>query len=367
MTHRVARSGLTIESSRADSNGGHHLSTAVDGWDAAAFSMLAGRRLRPSFVLVGFSALACATVASESMWPAHERVAISGVTGSDVDRQSAASDVQLSPEVDADAETDEPVCIDSLSDDELKMLLEIAPETLDSISLGPPNHGALINGVQLRDGPYWSVTESEQTWGTRETLADLTAAIETVATQFPDSPKLFIGEISARHGGYLSPHRSHQSGRDVDIGYYYLDGPRWYMRADASNLDRDRTWALVKALAPTVEYIFMDRSIQALLREHAASIGEDTAWLDDFFEGTKDHGNALVRHAWGHTTHLHARFKSARAERAGQRVEPLWANKQWYARLLAKAQETADAPSPNTHGRSKGHARAPRTPRRRHS
>jgi penicillin-insensitive murein endopeptidase len=129
-----------------------------------------------------------------------------------------------------------------------------------------------------------------------------------------------IGHISGKNGGYLKPHLSHQSGRDVDLGYYYLGGSRWYARADAQNLDRDRTWALVRAIVTEtdVELLLIDRSIQSLLVEYAESKGEDKEWLELLFRG-KGSVPPIIRHASGHATHLHARFYNPIATETGRR------------------------------------------------
>lgn len=186
------------------------------------------------------------------------------------------------------------------------------------MSVGRPNRGALFNGVVMPEGPFWEVVDAKHAFATEETIASLTRAIETVNAQYPGSPKLYVGQISAEHGGYLRPHRSHQNGRDVDLGYYYQGGPHWYTRANAKTLDLTRTWALVKALAldPNIETMFIDRSVQHLLRDHALLRHEDAAWLDRLFESP--HGrDTLIRHAWGHLTHVHVRFRCPRAQQAG--------------------------------------------------
>ena len=97
-------------------------------------------------------------------------------------------------------------------------------------------------------GDGWTVVVGGQCFGTEETIDYLETAIHTVTSRFPDSQKLSVGDISAKTGGYLSPHLSHQAGRDVDVGYYYLDAASWYRRATAQNLDVVRTWAFVRAL-----------------------------------------------------------------------------------------------------------------------
>lgn len=181
------------------------------------------------------------------------------------------------------------------------------PSASDSVGL--PNRGRLRNAKQLSDGPFWTVVNPKRAWGTAATITQLEASVRQVATRMPGPQRLFIGDLSRQDGGYIRPHRSHQSGRDADIGYYYLGKQKWYAKANAENLDRARTWGLLKALMSEgdVEFVFMDRSIQALLRSHAEEIGEDSEFLDSVFQrSSKD--ETLVRHTYGHLTHFHVRF-----------------------------------------------------------
>src|SRR5690606_4123412 len=131
---------------------------------------------------------------------------------------------------------------------------------------------------------------------------------------FPGSPRLWVGDISRKQGGHLSPHRSHQSGRDVDISYFYKEPARWYRRATPTNLDLPRTWAFVRALVTEtdVEMIFIDRTLSSAIRRFAEDLGEDREWLRRVF-GTVSGEQPLVRHARGHATHMHVRFRNPRA------------------------------------------------------
>jgi murein endopeptidase len=209
--------------------------------------------------------------------------------------------------------------LDGWSQEKIDQALAQDPASLGPISLGYPNGGALFNGIQMPNGDGWELQDPAHAWGTRETIDDLTACIEKVRATFPGTGPLAIGHLSGRRGGRLSPHVSHQSGRDADVGYYYLDGSPWYTFARASNLDRPRTWALVRALVTEtdVEYVFMDRSVQRLLKDYAISLGEDRAWLDEIFEGGT---RPVIHHVKGHGTHLHVRFYSPVARETGRRV-----------------------------------------------
>jgi murein endopeptidase len=212
-----------------------------------------------------------------------------------------------------------------LSDAELVKLLEAHREQLGTASIGLPNRGQLFNAEQAESNELWEVVDPDRSWATPATLAGLRRAIEAVHRQFPHTPPLHLGDLSREKGGWLRPHRSHQSGLDADVSYYYTTEQRWYLKATADNLDRARSWALVRHLVgdPTVEYVFVDVSVQQLLREYAEGIGESREWLDSVFGGMERRTEAPIRHTWGHRTHLHVRFLDPVAQVTAQRVYPL--------------------------------------------
>jgi hypothetical protein len=111
-------------------------------------------------------------------------------------------------------------------------------------------------------------------------------------------------------------------GVDADLGYFYRETGKWYEKANAENLDRKLTWAFLKSLIAqgNVEYVFMDRSVQALLEEYARDIGESPAFLATLFE-TPAHRDTLIRHAHGHVTHFHVRFSDPAALRVGSTLD----------------------------------------------
>lgn len=211
--------------------------------------------------------------------------------------------------------------LDGWTDEQIGAALRDAPERLGSVSFGSPNAGRLWGGVPMPEGDSWVLVDPAHAYGTQETVAALIACLEAVRAEFPDTPPVRIGHLSAREGGRLSPHLSHQSGRDADVGYYYLGDQRWYARATANNLDRARTWAFVRALVTLsdVEMILIDAGLQPLLRQHALAIGEDPAWVESVFRGGRGLP-PLVRHARGHATHLHVRFFSPIARETARRA-----------------------------------------------
>lgn len=212
--------------------------------------------------------------------------------------------------------------LDGLSPAELDQIAQSPPRSLGSVCVGRPNRGRLLNAVELRNAPGLRVQLDDHGFGTSATVRFLLDAVAELQEQNPGAPDVLVGDISRERGGYLRPHRSHQLGLDADIGYFYDPPAKWYTRANAENLDRRLTWALLKALISQggVEYVFMDRSIQNLLRDYAKSSGEPADWVDGLFERS-DKKDTLFRHTWGHVTHFHVRFLDPVAEESGRRLE----------------------------------------------
>lgn len=215
----------------------------------------------------------------------------------------------------------------TLSDQDIEDRYKKDPASLGSMSVGRPNAGVLVNGVQMPAGERWLLLDPGRAWGTRETVDALSLIIHRVNERFPQGTSpLPIGHISAERGGRLSPHKSHQSGRDVDAGYYYKTAThRAFVPAHAGNLDLDRTWALIKAalIETPVEMILVDTSIQRLLADHALKSGEDPAFVERSFQVKRKNGWAPVRHAHGHHNHIHFRFFNPVGEALGQKVARL--------------------------------------------
>ena len=211
-----------------------------------------------------------------------------------------------------------------LGDAELRAKLRDDIGALGAMSVGRTNGGALVAGVRMPEGDNWQVLHPGLAWGTEETVTALAHAIDAVAAAFPGTPKAFIGDIGAKNGGHLHPHISHQSGRDVDLSYYLTTGHRWYADARGTNLDKPRTWHLIRTLIADsdVDLILVDRRIQQTLRIYALSIGEDPTWVDDVFQVSGKSKRPIIFHVNGHATHLHVRFYNPRAQELGRRAYP---------------------------------------------
>jgi penicillin-insensitive murein DD-endopeptidase len=95
------------------------------------------------------------------------------------------------------------------------------------VTWGTPSDGRILGrGVSLDDrGPgFVRARPGEETrFGTVALVRSLTRAAAEVATTFPGSRPVRIGDLSAPNGGRHSRHHSHRSGRDADVIYYALD------------------------------------------------------------------------------------------------------------------------------------------------
>jgi len=189
-------------------------------------------------------------------------------------------------------------------------------EPAASESVGFPSGGSLANAVPMVEGRGRRLLAIPwKTWGTAETVAVLDRVLDAWAARGSVQP-ILVGNLSNRTGGKLEPHSTHQSGRDVDLGYpqKLASGAEltWQeMRAD--NFDAAETWTLLRMLVETgaVEEIYIDRSIQKLLHEHALaheSVPEESLskWME--YPRPTGQAHALVKHVPGHTDHLHVRF-----------------------------------------------------------
>jgi len=210
--------------------------------------------------------------------------------------------------------------------DSLRLFVESEPAALGPLSIGTPDGGLLFNPVAMPEGELWKIRNPRETFATAETIEFLESAIEAVEERHPGSPRLVIGDISRPDGGRLNRHRSHQAGRDADLGFYFRSGEAADLKRPGRNeLDVPRTWTFVRALVTDtdVERIFVDRALQRVLYAHALAEGEDREWLDDIFGRRTAGKDAIIQHERRHQDHLHARFYNRSAQERGRVAYPL--------------------------------------------
>jgi len=188
-------------------------------------------------------------------------------------------------------------------------------------SLGAPWDGKLAHATRLAAGDGYVIRRPSRAYGAKHVIEYLRGAIAAVRALHPDVHTLAIGDLSAEHGGKISDHHSHQSGLDVDVGFYFTTlpaGDPGFVEANSS-LDLEATWALLAAFTRTaplddgVQMIFLDYDVQRRLYDYARKRGTPEQDLDFIFQ--YPHGRAeltgLVRHWPAHANHMHVRFKAS--------------------------------------------------------
>ncbi len=186
-------------------------------------------------------------------------------------------------------------------------------------AIGEPWDGRLANAARLPRGEGYRIRRPQRAYGAGHVVEHLQGAIASVRALY-DVHTLAIGDLSASEGGRLGGHHSHQSGLDVDVGFYFHRMPAGYpdtFVAANADLDLAATWALILAFERTshldtgVQMIFLDTAIQARLYAYATKRGTPEADLAAILQYPRDADAqvGLVRHWPRHADHLHVRFK----------------------------------------------------------
>jgi murein endopeptidase len=177
----------------------------------------------------------------------------------------------------------------------------------------------LAHAAKLQTGEGYVVRHPQRAYGEKYVVEYLRHSIAEVRALYPNVPTLAIGDISAEHGGKISDHVSHQTGVDVDVGFYFKTTVDHFAPADRS-FDLEANWAQLAAFARTaalddgVKMIFLDYDLQRRLYEFAKQRGTPDRELEFMFQYPRgrDELSGLVRHWPGHDNHFHVRFKPAR-------------------------------------------------------
>ncbi|MEM6292036.1 MAG: penicillin-insensitive murein endopeptidase [Myxococcota bacterium] len=168
-------------------------------------------------------------------------------------------------------------------------------------SIGRPNRGRLEHAARLPPGPY-IIRFDWQCFGSALAVWNIQRAIGGFRAETGFDRDIFVGALSRRSGRRLPPHRSHQSGRDVDVRLPAMPHATGF-KLSPTEVDWHATWALVDAFVRTddVAVIFLERKLRTRLRYAGIVMGASDERLDRVM--------GHVRHSPGHTAHIHIRFR----------------------------------------------------------
>jgi penicillin-insensitive murein endopeptidase len=224
-------------------------------------------------------------------------------------------------------------------------------------SVGLPHQGSLTGAAALPDRGvgFQRLRKDGVKWGNPRLVNAITHAAGAVAERVPGTPPLVVADLSDRFGGKVPRHRSHRTGRDVDLLFYAMtpdgrperatgfvrfgpDGLGKAGRRHWQRFDVARQWELTKALieAPDahIQWIFCARWLEAMIIEWALAKGEDPELVWHAEVVLKQPGDSAP-----HDDHFHVRLACTPDESvAGCQGGPRWP---WLPRLpvLARTDE----------------------------
>ena len=186
----------------------------------------------------------------------------------------------------------------------------VVPVPKGAESVGYPNSGRLQNGVLIPQNPaLYTVRNPDHAFGSTHAIEVMQRGLAAFRLKTRFKGEILLWDMSVKRGGRFGPHKSHRTGRDVDIALPVKNG----FAPDAPHddaIDWDVTWQLVKSFIETgdVKYIFLSRQRQAALYKAARSAGTTPEQLDAMIQFPRFTKYGIVRHSPGHHCHLHVRF-----------------------------------------------------------
>lgn len=209
------------------------------------------------------------------------------------------------------------------SDSELPEKYRKSPYALMSLSVGLPNAGWQLRAKKLSSSPQlWIQNKSvPYTYGHPSLVLMLHRTSKQIARQSPGSV-LLVGDLSREFGGPLSGHRSHQSGRDADVGFFVTDAKgrplnsRRLLAFDAAGRARDgsglrfddyRNWLLVqlwlKDDRAELEHVFVASHLRRRLLDFARARPSFRRYVDGAAQFLRQPTKGLP-----HDDHFHIRI-----------------------------------------------------------
>jgi murein endopeptidase/LysM repeat protein len=179
------------------------------------------------------------------------------------------------------------------------------------LGVGAPDVGHLVGGVAIPPGDGYALRFPDSAYGTSHAVAELVRALGLHRESTSYTGVIGLGSMSRPRGGPLGKHRSHQTGRDIDIQLpRRTDVPAW-LPLTPRRVDWRAVWDLAVAFAEVdATVVYLDYALQRELYRAMKAAGiapDELARILQYPRGWAAH-RGLVRHEPGHTAHLHVRF-----------------------------------------------------------
>jgi LysM repeat protein len=189
-------------------------------------------------------------------------------------------------------------------------------------SFGWPDAGRLEHGVRIPENPaLYTVRNPEHAYGSTHAISVLQKSIAAFRARTGFGGQVILWDMSVKRGGHFGPHRSHRTGRDIDIGLPLKAGFEPGTKKPNS-VDWEATWHLIHAFIESgeVRYVFLSHAGQATLLHAAKGCGASAEELERVVQYPRTEKVGIVRHAPGHTSHLHVRFTCGEDELGCQEI-----------------------------------------------
>ncbi len=180
-----------------------------------------------------------------------------------------------------------------------------------AIGIGAPADGILRNGLRVPETPGIHLRLPRSAYGTTHAVEQLVTAINLFHERNDYPLPVELGSMSLPRGGEIGQHKSHQSGRDIDVRLLRKPEISTWKESKGKRVQWDAVWDLVLAFAEVdAVVIFLDYKAQRRLYKAAKARGASDELLDRMIQYPGGHGSSggLVRHEPGHDSHLHVRF-----------------------------------------------------------
>ncbi|MCM2303565.1 MAG: penicillin-insensitive murein endopeptidase [Elusimicrobia bacterium] len=201
--------------------------------------------------------------------------------------------------------------------------IEEAGKWVDGVARSVRNR--FFSGIEMIQGYGYSLIRAGRrtNWGTKPLVDGLRSIAAYMRGTGKAETDLAVGDISSASGGQLGGHASHQTGRDVDIGFYMTeagsgkavdavnfvrfaggrDGLSGSYNGRAVRFDAERNWLLIQAILANPDPEFKPTHI--FIAKHL----EDAVLAAGANSPDRARAAALMSYWPGHDNHLHLRVQ----------------------------------------------------------